>query len=91
MGAGQPFHFTKNELNKGIKWIFRQAKIENVSVHTLRKTCSAWYYMVTWDIYAASAYLGHISVNVTEKHYCGLIQSLQAEYSIKFEKALNAN
>ncbi|MFC1543066.1 tyrosine-type recombinase/integrase [Candidatus Neomarinimicrobiota bacterium] len=86
-----PFHFTRNEVYKRVKWMYRQAGIENASVHTLRKTCGAWYYMATRDIYAASAYLGHSSVKITEKHYCGLIQSLQAEYSTKFEKALNAN
>ena len=88
---GGPFHFTKNEVYKRIKWLFRQAGVENASVHTLRKTCGAWYYQATRDIYAASMYLGHSSVKVTEKHYCGLIQALQTEYSAMFEQALDTN
>ncbi len=88
---GGPFHFTKNEVYKRIKWLFRQAGIENASVHTLRKTAGAWYYTATRDIFATSRFLGHSSVKVTEKHYCGLIQSLQTEYSVMFEQALNAN
>jgi len=42
------------------------------------------------DIFATSKWLGHSRVNVTEKHYAGLIQSLQVEYSNKYEATLNA-
>ncbi|MEE9162667.1 MAG: hypothetical protein V3U35_06815, partial [Candidatus Neomarinimicrobiota bacterium] len=41
------------------------------------------------DIFATSRFLGHSSVNVTEKHYTGLIQSLQVEYHQKFEETLS--
>ena len=46
--------------------------------------------MATRDIFATSRFLGHSSVIVTEQHYAGLIQSLQVEYSRKFEDALNS-
>ena len=44
--------------------------------------------MATRDIFAASRFLGHSSVKVTESHYAGLIQSLQVEYARMFEDAL---
>ena len=46
--------------------------------------------MATKDIFATSRFLGHSSVKVTEKHYAGLIQSLQVEYSEKYESTLNS-
>jgi len=44
--------------------------------------------MATRDIFAASRFLGHSSVKVTEQHYAGLIQSLQVEYTRMFEDTL---
>lgn len=45
--------------------------------------------MATSDIFAASRFLGHSSVKVTESHYVGLIQSLQKEYSARFDDFLS--
>lgn len=72
------------------KFVFNKAGIKNASTHTLRKTAGAWYYVATRDIFAASRFLGHSSVKVTEKHYAGLIQSLQVEYSAMYETTLNS-
>ena len=85
-----PFAFTGNEVYKRVKYVFKLAGIGNASTHTLRKTAGAWYYMATRDIFAASKFLGHSSVKVTEQHYAGLIQSLQAEYSVAFENTINS-
>jgi len=85
-----PFSFTGNEVYKRVKYVFQCAGIENASPHTLRKTAGAWYYIATRDIFAASKFLGHSSVKVTEQHYAGLIQSLQTEYSVAFEQVINS-
>lgn len=82
---GGPFHFDKYMVYKRVKWVFEQAGIENASPHTLRKTAGSLFYLATRDIFATSRFLGHSSVNVTEKHYAGLIQSLQVENYRKFE------
>jgi integrase len=71
--------------------IFKLAGISNASVHTLRKTAGAYYYMATKDIFAASKFLGHSSVNVTESHYVGLMQSMQSKYSNQFDEFLASN
>jgi integrase len=73
-----------------VKYVFNQAGIKDASTHTLRKTAGAWYYLATRDIFATSRFLGHSSVKVTEKHYAGLIQSLQVEYSAMYESTLNS-
>jgi hypothetical protein len=46
--------------------------------------------MATRDIFATSRFLGHSSVNVTEQHYAGLIESLQVRYAQKFEDSLQS-
>jgi hypothetical protein len=49
----------------------------------------AYYYVATRDIFAASRFLGHSSVTITESHYVGLIQSLQAKYSNQFDSVVS--
>ena len=85
---GGPFRLNKDQAYKRIKWFLGRAGIKNASPHTLRKTAGAWYYMATRDIFAASKFLGHSTVVVTQDHYAGLIQSLQVEYAERFEKVL---
>lgn len=85
-----PFRFTKDHVYTRVTWLLRRASIENASPHTLRKTAGAWFYMATRDIFAASRFLGHSSVAVTEQHYVGLIQSLEVEYMTLFEGTLKA-
>ena len=87
--AGGPFRFDKYAVYKRVKWVFEQAGIENASPHTLRKTAGSLFYLATRDIFATSRFLGHSSVNVTEKHYAGLIQSLQVENYRAFEEVVN--
>jgi len=81
-------YLTKNMAYLRVKFVFDKAEIKNASTHTLRKTAGAWYYTATRDIFATSRFLGHTSVIVTSNHYAGLIQSLQTEYSEKFEATL---
>ena len=81
-------YLTKNMAYLRVKFVFDKAEIKSASTHTLRKTAGAWYYTATRDIFATSRFLGHTSVLVTEQHYAGLIQSLQTEYSEKFEVTL---
>ena len=83
-------HMTYDMAYKRVKYIFKKAKLEGISLHTLRKTAGAYYYMATRDIFATSRFLGHSSVKVTESHYVGLIQSLQTEYSKLFDETLNS-
>ncbi len=85
---GGPFHHSKDQVYKRIKWVFEQAGIRDASPHTLRKTAGAWYYMATRDIFATAKFLGHSTVRVTEEHYAGLIQSLQIDYARQFESML---
>ena len=84
------FNFTRDMVYNRVKYVFNKAGIENASTHTLRKTAGAWYYAATRDIFATSRFLGHSSVKVTERHYAGLIQSLQVEYSEMYEATLNS-
>ena len=85
-----PFKLTRDMVYNRVKFVFNEAGIKNASTHTLRKTAGAWYYVATRDIFATSRFLGHSSVKVTEKHYAGLIQSLQVEYSAMYEATLNS-
>ena len=87
---GGPFHLTRHQVYKRVKFVMKKAKIPDVSTHDLRKTAGAWYYMATHDIFAASKFLGHSNVLVTQDHYAGLIQSLQVEYARLFESALDS-
>lgn len=89
-GNSVPFRFTRDMVYNRIKYVFNKAGIKNASTQTLRKTAGAWYYVATRDIFATSRFLGHSSVKVTEKHYAGLIQSLQVEYSEMYEATLNS-
>lgn len=82
-------HITRDMVYNRTKFIFKKAGINDVSTHNLRKTAGAYYYMATSDIFAASRFLGHSSVKVTESHYVGLIQSLQKEYSARFDDFLS--
>lgn len=82
-------HITRDMVYNRTKFVFGRAGIRDVSTHNLRKTAGAYYYMATRDIFAASRFLGHSSVKVTESHYVGLIQSLQKEYSEKFETLIS--
>lgn len=82
-------HLTNYMVYNRTKNIFEKAGLNDVSTHNLRKTAGAYYYMATRDIFAASKFLGHSSVKVTESHYVGLIQSLQKEYSNKFEAMID--
>lgn len=89
---GGPFPFDRWQVQKRVRWMLNMAGITyKASPHTLRKTAGAWYYMSTRDIFAASTFLGHSTVIVTQQHYAGLIQSLKVEYSQQFELALQAN
>ncbi len=85
---GGPFHFDNFTVYSRVTWLFKKAGIENASPHTLRKTAGSLYYLATRDIFATSRFLGHSSVSVTEKHYAGLIQSLQIENYQKFEEVV---
>ena len=85
-----PFKLTRDMVYNRVKFVFNKAGIKNASTHTLRKTAGAWYYVATRDIFATSRFLGHSSVKVTEKHYAGLIQSLQIEYSAMYEATLTS-
>ncbi len=86
---GGPFPFTRHLVYNRVKSVMEMTGIPSASTHTLRKTAGAWYYMAVRDIFATSRFLGHSSVKVTEKHYAGLIQSLQVDYSKQFEQILN--
>lgn len=79
-------HLTYDMVYDRVKNIYNLAGVKNASIHTLRKTAGAYYYMSTRDIFAASKFLGHSSVSVTESHYVGLIQSLQSKYSDEFDR-----
>lgn len=80
---------TRDMVYNRTKFVFEKAGIRDVSTHNLRKTAGAYYYIATRDIFAASRFLGHSSVKVTESHYVGLIQSLQKEYSARFDDLLS--
>ncbi|MFQ6676620.1 MAG: tyrosine-type recombinase/integrase, partial [Fidelibacterota bacterium] len=86
--VGGPFHFTVYTVYNRTKFAFKKAGIDDISTHNLRRTAGTYYYMATRDIFSTSRFLGHSSVNVTEKHYVGLIQSLQTQYADEFDKTL---
>ena len=82
--SGKRKVLTRDMVYNRTEKIFSLAGINDVSTHNLRKTAGAYYYIATRDIFATSRYLGHSSVKVTEKHYAGLIQSMQIDDSKKF-------
>jgi integrase len=83
-----PFPLTSDMIANRVNYVFRRAGIENATPHTLRKIAGAYYYVATRDIFAASRFLGHSSVTITESHYVGLIQSLQVKYSNQFDSVV---
>ncbi len=84
-----PFDLTYDQAYKRVKYVLSKAKIDNASIHTLRKTAGAWYYIASRGIFATSLWLGHSNVLVTQKHYTGLIQRLETEYNDAFERMLD--
>ena len=75
-----PFEFTIYQASNMAEKYFKLAKIENASLHTLRKTCGSLLVQLGFDIYRVSKWLGHSSVAVTEKHYVDLLQSGISRY-----------
>lgn len=55
-------------LNNVIKKYSKKAKLENVTPHTLRHTCGTILYSKTKDIRLVQEYLGHESINTTERY-----------------------
>ena len=84
-----PFNLSHDRVYSCIKMMYKRAGIEKAAVHTLRKTAGALHYMANRDIFAASRFLGHSSVVITESHYVGLIQSLQKEHSEKHDQMVS--
>ena len=70
-----PFDLTVYQASNRAEKYFELAKIDNASLHTLRKTCGSILIQEGLDIYRVSKWLGHSSVAVTEKHYVDLLQS----------------
>jgi integrase len=89
--SGGPFNGIKNAywVYNRVRYILSKASIPDASPQTLRKTAGAWYLMATGNIYATQQFLGHSSVDVTARHYAGLIQSMQVDYAEQFERLLN--
>jgi len=82
LGGDGPFALNIFQVYKRVKRA--TAGIGGVGPQILRKTAGAWYYMTTRDIFATAKFLGHSTVIVTERHYAGLIQSLQIDEARKF-------
>ncbi|KQP51105.1 hypothetical protein ASF41_13020 [Methylobacterium sp. Leaf111] len=47
----------------------KKLRIEDLTIHDLRRTAGARMYRATGDIYAVSKFLGHANVAITQKHY----------------------
>ena len=85
-----PFNLSGDEAYLRVKWLMDRAELD-ASPKDLRSTAGSRYYLATRDIFATSRFLGHSSVKVTERHYMGLIQSLELENHEKFENLMKSD
>ncbi|HYW95870.1 MAG TPA: site-specific integrase [Bacteroidales bacterium] len=74
-----PFSFDYDYLYKKFKKYVKKAKLENVTLHTLRKTYGSLLVQNGVDIFTVSKLLGHSSVTVTESHYADLVEKNLAD------------
>jgi len=81
-----PFDIKYDAAYKRVKSLFIKAGINDAHIQTLRKTAGAINYLAGRDIFATKEFLGHSSVQVTESHYLGLIQTIKYENADKHEK-----
>jgi integrase len=72
-GIGTPFPMDYHYLYKKFRQYVKKAKIENVTLHDLRKTFGSLLISKGVDIYRVSKLLGHSSVTVTESHYVDIL------------------
>ena len=70
-----PFNYSASQVSKILKKYYKSAKIQNASVHTLRKTCGSLLIQNGMDIYRVSKWLGHSTIAVTERHYIDILKS----------------
>ena len=70
-----PFDLNYHTTLKVVKKYYKEAKIENANIHTLRRTFGSIMVQAGVDIFTVSKLLGHSSVTVSEKHYADLLPS----------------
>lgn len=71
----QPFPYTYDGVYEMIvRKYYSLAGIQGANLHTLRKTAGALLIQEGVDIYRVSKFLGHNSVQVTERHYIDLLR-----------------
>jgi|TARA_B100000315_G_scaffold251731_1_gene287093 integrase/recombinase XerD len=81
-----PFDIKYDLAYKRVKALLKKADINDAHIQTLRKTAGAINYLAGRDIFATKEFLGHSSVQVTESHYLGLIQTIKFENADEHEK-----
>ena len=69
-----PFQFDYHYVCKKFKQYVDKAELEDVTLHTLRKTYGSLLVQNGVDIFTVSKLLGHSTVKVTERHYAGLLE-----------------
>jgi len=72
-GEEYPFKFDYSYLYKKFKFYMKEAKIEDVTLHDLRKTFGSLLIAQKVDIFRVSKLLRHSSVTVTESHYIDIL------------------
>ena len=73
-GLKFPFKYGRDHVSHKLRDYYRTAKINNATLHTLRKTFGSLLIQEGHaDIYKVSKLLGHSSVKVTERHYIHLL------------------
>ncbi len=72
-GLEYPFPMSYSYLYKKFKKYMKKAKIEDVTLHDLRKTFGSLLIAQKVDIFRVSKLLRHSSVTVTESHYIDIL------------------
>ena len=68
----------------------RQAGLEDVTIHDLRRTHSTQAAVAGVDLRTLAGRLGHANLAMLEKHYAALVGSASEEAADKIEKAFSA-
>ena len=73
------------------KWeaVRREAGLEDVTIHDLRRTHSTQAAVAGGDLRTLAGRLGHANLSMLEKHYAALVGSVSEEAAVKIERAFS--
>ena len=86
----QVFPIARMTLRRKWEAARREAGLEDVTIHDLRRTHSTQAAVAGVDLRTLAGRLGHANLSMLEKHYAALVGSASEEAADKIEKAFSA-